>query len=232
MRTDNSTIYENRTIYNPEDNISTCNLTKYEFNYYNEEVEFDEANGIGVRPNLLSATINQDESQNSFQKDSAVMGALRLDSSMGLAHKDSLASGTGKDSAARKSPLPNDGFESHVQQLEEASPLESKTGSKSSIGSTNNLPKSEPKTNPHRSIRDSVFRTSPRGQKMPARTHNTIQPRQAEGPEASRGLYKAKSCVIPRVPQGNEEVLDKEDSLPKTSNNLETIHTGNVVSII
>ena len=223
MRTDNSTIYENRTIYCPEDNISTVNITKYVFNYENEEVEYDEAAGIGIKnPNILSGTLN--ESQTSIHRDSTVMGAIRLDSSMVLGRRDSLASSTGKDSITRKSPQPNDGFESHLQQLDEASPMGSKVGSKSSVGSTTHIPKPETKQNPHRTIRDSVFRTSPRGgQNTPARTHNTIEPVHAE--PHSRGLQKAKSCVIPRVQEGNKEDEEEEaNDKPKhgkTANELE-----------
>ena len=190
MRTDYSTFLDNRTIYNPGDDISAINITKYAFNYDNEDIEFDEnavtSNSRSIIPQGL---LNQSSISN---RESTP--PIRFDNGLGFNRKDSLAS-TGKNTNTYKGYQPNDGFESHLQQMEEGSPMESKMGSKTSIGSATHIPKPDLKQNPHRPLKDSAFRTTPRDLQLHLLSQNSLKLPAGDSPN-KRNYQKARSCVI------------------------------------
>ena len=214
-KADNSSMYDNRTIYAPEDNISTIDISKYVFNYAHEDVEFNEGYKTGTHRSLIPHGIfSPDESQLSLQRDPSLPPQIRLNSSRNIIRTDSISS-TGMASDT-KSPI-NGGFEMTLQ-LEDGSPLVR-------VKTQNSLSRQESNSHPHRPIKVSVFGTSPRNQIALLMGPITINQSQPDSP-TKRNLLKAQSCEVPIVDEiaaqtkRSDEVI--EANLPKTLPGIDT----------
>ena len=201
MRTEYSML-DNKTIYNLEDNISMHNITKYVFNCENEEIEYDEANGINnlnkIKSNILGG-LGQDDSPSHMQREG--LSPNRLDSSL---NRESIgnASSPGKETIYKGSQP-----ELHLQfSNDDGSPGGSRSEGRSP--QTLSLLKIDSKANPHRPLKNSVFCNESSSPNHP-RAQTIAQPFGGSG--ITRGLQKTKSWVVPKSHEMKEAKEEEEN---------------------
>ena len=181
---DTSVIYDAHTIYNPEENISAANVTKYDWQFENAEIEYDEANGINLnsinhRANILVGLGNSDESPTGLhRRDMQPHSPLRIRERSCLRrdsnpNKDSIIELISTEKLRREA---NDGHSTNPGADSVENPIVKKDSIKTY----------------HKPLKNSKFQ--PEASSKP---RMTMAPKQFKGlKKTNRTFRRAKSCLI------------------------------------